>query len=198
MSTKKPTTPSPDERASLLPSAAPPPYSETPDASGSSTAAAASTAGGSRAAPPLAQLPAGPPPANPPYFFPSTFPSTSTAVSAAPRHPSGPTAFSALPAPATSAYAHQRALRQADRRARRRFCAALCWGFVIYLALGALVGGILGEELARANAGWEEGKKRVGEWVGGSSSEEEVQLLDTTASAVPVPVRPPSDSFAAI
>lgn len=81
------------------------------------------------------------------HYAPSSAPSSSSP--SAPRFPSGPTAFAALPAPVISAAAHHRALRQADRRARRRVVGAVCWGMVIYLAVGALVGGVLGEELVR-------------------------------------------------
>ncbi|GAA5879491.1 hypothetical protein JCM1840_003426 [Sporobolomyces johnsonii] len=130
MSAKKPRQDQSIEQSSLLPAPAPPPYSELaqhpphqPSTSSSST-------------------PSAPAPAT---FLPSSSPSPSR-----PRHPAGPTAFHALPPPTTSTYAHSRALAQADRRARRRICAALCWGFVIYLAAGMLVGGIVGEEWSRA------------------------------------------------
>ncbi|GAA5927665.1 hypothetical protein JCM1841_006077 [Sporobolomyces salmonicolor] len=114
-----------------LPSPGPaPPYSELAQDQ-PQTSASSST-------PPSAPSPA-----------PATFLRSPSPSRPRPSHPAGPTAFHALPPPTTSTYAHQRALAQADRRARRRICAALCWGFVIYVAAGMLVGGILGEEWSR-------------------------------------------------
>ncbi|GAA5975099.1 hypothetical protein JCM21900_001599 [Sporobolomyces salmonicolor] len=133
MVAKKPLPDPPTEHSSLLPSPAPPPYSElAQDQLQTST---------SSSTPPSAPSPA---PATTFLRAPSPSPSRPR-----PSHPAGPTAFHALPPPTTSTYAHQRALAEADRRARRRICAALCWGFVIYVAAGMLVGGILGEEWSR-------------------------------------------------
>ncbi|GAA6064289.1 hypothetical protein JCM10212_000723 [Sporobolomyces blumeae] len=74
-------------------------------------------------------------------------------------HPSGPTAFAALPLPTTTYYSHQRAMRQADRRARKRFCIALCCASMLYILLAALIGGIIGEEM---NRNWNDGHGRHG------------------------------------
>ncbi|GAA5904527.1 hypothetical protein JCM5296_005474 [Sporobolomyces johnsonii] len=158
MSAKKPRQDQSTEQSSLLPAPAPPPYSELaqhpphqPSTSSSSTPSA--------------------PAPSPATFLPSS-PSPSR-----PRHPAGPTAFHALPPPTTSTYAHSRALAQADRRARRRICAALCWGFVIYLAAGMLVGGIVGEEWSRAlgreRKKWEREHAGGGEGAGAATARTE-------------------------
>ncbi|GAA5935919.1 uncharacterized protein JCM15063_001849 [Sporobolomyces koalae] len=60
------------------------------------------------------------------------------------QYPQGPSPFASLPLPQTSLYAHERQLRQSDRRARRRFCAAMCWALVIYMAMGLLSGAVVG------------------------------------------------------
>lgn len=87
----------------------------------------------------------------------------STTASGPQRYPSGPTAFSSLPAPGPAlharadqqyAYLSARAqARQADRRAARRLCAAVAWAFVLWLVMGLIVGGVLGNELARRTDG---------------------------------------------
>ncbi|GAA5901991.1 hypothetical protein JCM6882_000162 [Rhodosporidiobolus microsporus] len=159
-----------DERAALIPGTAPPPYSELPSASTSH------------------QTPPAPAPAHPhlPHHSPS--PSHSSARP----YPSGPTAFAALPAPTTSTYAHARALRQADRRARRRFCAALCWGFILYVALGMLIGGILGEELASYGDGdWAVRRVAPSWW-----RREGVEIQDRTLSLTLDTLVPPDPSYA--
>ncbi|GAA5991050.1 hypothetical protein JCM5350_005408 [Sporobolomyces pararoseus] len=108
------------ETSTLLPS--PPPYTALPGSSSST-----SNAGPSSYATPL---PPAPPPSSRPFNS----------------HPQGPSPFSSLPLPQASLYAHDRqlSLRQADRRARRRFCAAMCWAMIIYFALAVISGAVVG------------------------------------------------------
>ncbi|GAA5835131.1 hypothetical protein JCM11251_000170 [Rhodosporidiobolus azoricus] len=165
-----------DERAALIAGTAPPPYSELPAASSSSST----------------QQSHAPAPAQAHH---SVHHSHSPSPSGpAPRpYPSGPTAFAALPAPTTSTYAHVRAMHAADRRARRRFCAALCWGFVLYVALGMLIGGIVGEEMARHSGNGDWSVRRVaGRWWRGS--ETDMQEV-SSASSIDCFV-PPDPSYA--
>ncbi|GJN91325.1 hypothetical protein Rhopal_004346-T1 [Rhodotorula paludigena] len=163
MAQKKPTQP--DENSQLLPSSAPPPYTESAEPSGSTTPRAAA-------------------PAAAPH---SAFASTASPSRSSRPHPSGPTAFSALPPPPASLYAHERAMHQAHRRARKRFCAALCWGMLIWVAVSALVGGIIGEEVVRKSSAarrtWEEGRNRVGEWAGMRTAVDEANAGATNAVA---------------
>ncbi|GAA6019804.1 hypothetical protein JCM10207_003702 [Rhodosporidiobolus poonsookiae] len=172
MSKKQGSTQPADERAALVPAAAPPPYSELPSAS-TSAARAPSTATPHHAAPP---------------------PSHSQPISprSSARHPAGPTSFASVsPQQAASQYNYHLALRRADRRARKRMCAALCWGFVVYIAIGMLIGGIVGEEVMRnGRKGWDDGRRRMGDWVGGSSAGE----LVVPGAAV----LPPDDTYAII
>ncbi|GAA6014152.1 hypothetical protein JCM11491_004121 [Sporobolomyces phaffii] len=108
-------------------------------------------------------------PSPPPYTALPASTSSSTPSPALPAppsrplhsHPQGPSPFASLPLPQTSLYAHQRQMAQADRRARRRFCAALCWAGVIYLALGVVSGAIAGFAIG-AGAGAGPGDDRDG------------------------------------
>ncbi|ORY63794.1 hypothetical protein BCR35DRAFT_308745 [Leucosporidium creatinivorum] len=51
--------------------------------------------------------------------------------------PLGPTPYHTLPPPVS--YEREHAIRLADRRARRRFFSALCWGVLLYLGISAAV-----------------------------------------------------------
>lgn len=51
--------------------------------------------------------------------------------------PLGPTPYHTLPPPVS--YEREHAIHLADRRARRRFFSALCWGILLYLAISAAV-----------------------------------------------------------
>ncbi|CDR41558.1 RHTO0S06e02960g1_1 [Rhodotorula toruloides] len=169
------TQPAQSEHSQLLPGTAPPPYSELPEQT--------------------SPHPAGGPSSHP-------FPSTSGAR--IPSHPSGPTAFHSLPVPNTphtqlDLHAYTTGLRAADRRARYRFCGALFWGFVLWIVLGAIVGGVIGNEVARnsgkARRRWEEERGRVGRWLRVSgNARAAVAETETSSSAVP----PPPPFFAAI
>ncbi|GAA5903493.1 uncharacterized protein JCM6883_005018 [Sporobolomyces salmoneus] len=127
MSSKKQSDPERREGTSLLPS--PPPYTALP-ASGSSSSSATAV--------------------NPSTDAPSPAPLSRPLV----QFPQGPSPFASLPQPQASLYAHERQvqLRQADRRARRRFCAAMCWAGVIYLLLAMISGAVVGAALG-AGAG---------------------------------------------
>ncbi|BGP32980.1 hypothetical protein JCM10296v2_004768 [Rhodotorula toruloides] len=135
---------------------------------------------------------------------PSSHPFPSTSGARIPSHPSGPTAFHYLSVPNTphtqlDLHAYTTGLRAADRRARYRFCGALFWGFVLWVVLGAIVGGIIGNEVARNSVKtrkrWEEEHGRVGRLLRvRGTAREAVAETSTASSAVP----PPPSCFSAI
>ncbi|GAA5829370.1 hypothetical protein JCM3766R1_001076 [Sporobolomyces carnicolor] len=128
MSTKKPQDLEQGEGTSLLSS--PPPYTALPGSSSSHANIPTAAASPAHPTPPL-------PPSRPLHPYPQ-----------------GPSPFASLPLPQTSLYAHERQvqMRQADRRARRRFCAAMCWAGLIYIALAILSGAVVGAAIG-AGAG---------------------------------------------
>ncbi|GAA5880492.1 hypothetical protein JCM16303_005404 [Sporobolomyces ruberrimus] len=134
-------------------------------------------------------------PSPPPYtVLPSASGSNSSPLPSAPlpppsrplqSHPQGPSPFSSLPLPQTSPYAHERQLAQADRRARRRFFAALCWAGIIYLAIGILSGAVVGFAIGQGGTGEGDGghghKHR-----GGTDRDRDWDWATPTSEAIPI------------
>ncbi|GAA5931391.1 hypothetical protein JCM3775_005012 [Rhodotorula graminis] len=112
--------------------------------------------------------------APPPYEATAPLPSSSHAPSPTPPPPRaayGPTPVASLPPPppalwhASTSYnghpsrsgggphAPGRPYARADARARRRFCGAIACAFLVWFAVAAICGAVLGEELVRRGGG---------------------------------------------